>query len=58
MKEINIKNAQKYVHHALISGHCDKEYASIEGISEEIENYCLNKAMDDAQKNPLLSRAS
>ena len=58
MKEINIKYAQKNVHHALISGHCDKEYASIEGISEEIENYCLNKAMDDAQKNFFLSRAS
>ena len=33
-----------------------KEDASIEEISEEIENYCLNKAMDDAQKSPLLSR--
>ena len=33
-----------------------KEDASIEEISEEIENYCLNKAMDEAQKSPLLSR--
>jgi hypothetical protein len=28
MKEINLKNAQKNVHHALISGHCDKEYGN------------------------------
>ena len=30
--------------------------ASIEEVTEEIENYCLNKAMDEAEKSPLLSR--
>lgn len=33
-----------------------KENASIEEISEEIEDYCLNKAMDEAEKSPLLDR--
>ena len=33
-----------------------RENASIEEISEEIEDYCLNKAMDDAEKSPLLGR--
>lgn len=33
-----------------------KEDASFEEISEEIENYCLNKAMDEAKESPLLSR--
>lgn len=33
-----------------------KENASIEEISEEMENYCLGKAMDDAKKSSLLSR--
>jgi hypothetical protein len=32
------------------------ESPSIEGISEGIENYCLNKAMDEAQETPLISR--
>lgn len=33
-----------------------KEDASVEELSEAIEEYCLNKAMDEAQKSPLLSR--
>ena len=32
------------------------ENASPEDIAEEIENHCLNKAMDEAQKTPLLSK--
>ncbi len=30
--------------------------ASAEELSEAIEDYCLNKAMDEAKKSPLLSR--
>ncbi len=33
-----------------------KDDASIEDLSEEIEDYCLSKAMDEAEKTPLLSR--
>ncbi|MEB3885153.1 hypothetical protein [Lyngbya sp. CCY1209] len=29
---------------------------SIETITEQIEDYCLNKAMDEAKTTPLLSR--
>jgi len=28
----------------------------IEDLTEEIEDYCLSKAMDEAQKSPLLNR--
>jgi len=30
--------------------------ASAEEISEEVENYCLNKAMDEDEGSPLLNR--
>ena len=30
--------------------------ASVEDISEEVENYCLNRAMDEAEGSPLLNR--
>lgn len=30
--------------------------ASAEDISEEVENYCLNKAMDEVGGSPLLNR--
>lgn len=33
-----------------------KDIASIEELSEAIENYCLSNAMDEAQKSPLLNR--
>ena len=33
-----------------------KDDASVEELSEEIEDYCLSKAMDEAQKTPLLNR--
>ncbi len=33
-----------------------RDDASIEEIAEEIENYCLNKAMDEAKDSPLLDR--
>ncbi len=33
-----------------------KEDASLEELGEGIEDYCLSKAMDEAQKSPLLSR--
>ncbi|MEW6103299.1 MAG: hypothetical protein AB1630_05710 [bacterium] len=33
-----------------------KDDISIEELSEEMEDYCLNKAMDEAQKTPLLNR--
>lgn len=33
-----------------------KDDASIKEVSEEIEDYCLSKAMDEAQKTPLLNR--
>ena len=33
-----------------------KDDASIEELSEEVEDYCLSKAMDEAQKTPLLNR--
>jgi len=33
-----------------------KEDASIETLSEELEDYCLSKAMDEAKKTPLLNR--
>lgn len=29
---------------------------SVEELSEKIENYCLNNAMNEAQNTPLLSR--
>jgi hypothetical protein len=31
---------------------------SIEGMAENIEDYCLNRAMDEAIKTPLLDRES
>lgn len=33
-----------------------KDDASVEKLSEAIEDYCLNKAMDEAKESPLLSR--
>ena len=33
-----------------------KDDASTEEFSEAIEDYCLNKAMDEAKETPLLSR--
>jgi len=33
-----------------------KDDASIEELSEEMEDYALSKAMDEAQKSPLLNR--
>ncbi|MEW6606562.1 MAG: hypothetical protein AB1414_03775 [bacterium] len=33
-----------------------KDDISIEELSEEMEDYCLNKAMNEAQKTPLLNR--
>ena len=33
-----------------------KNDASAEDLSEAMEDYCLSKAMDEAQKSPLLSR--
>lgn len=30
--------------------------ASVENVSEEVEDYCLNKAMDEAERSPLLNR--
>lgn len=30
--------------------------ASAEDVSDAVENYCLNKAMDEAEKSPLLDR--
>jgi len=33
-----------------------KDDASVEELSEAIENYCLSKAMDEAKETPLLSR--
>ena len=30
--------------------------SKVANLTEEIEDYCLNKAMDDAQKSPLLNR--
>ena len=32
------------------------EDASINELSENMEEYCLNKAMDEAKKSPLLNR--
>ncbi|KFD42484.1 hypothetical protein DK28_0205595 [Peptococcaceae bacterium SCADC1_2_3] len=32
-----------------------KDDASIKELSEEIEDYCLSKAMDEAQNTPLLN---
>ena len=32
------------------------ENASINELSENMEEYCLNKAIDEAKKSPLLSR--
>ena len=32
------------------------ENTSVKELSEGIEDYCLNKAMDEAQQTPLLSR--
>ena len=33
-----------------------KDNASAEELSEAMEDYCLNKAMDEAKESPLLSR--
>ena len=33
-----------------------KDDADIKEISEDMEDYCLSKAMDEAQKTPLLNR--
>ena len=33
-----------------------KQDASVEELSEAMEDYCLNKAMDEAKATPLLSR--
>jgi hypothetical protein len=33
-----------------------KDDVSVEELSEGIEDYCLGKAMDEAQKTPLLNR--
>jgi hypothetical protein len=33
-----------------------KDDVSIEELSEEMEDYCLSKAMDEAQESPLLNR--
>ena len=33
-----------------------KDDASVEELSEEMEDYCLSKAMDESQKTPLLNR--
>ncbi len=33
-----------------------KDPTSVEELSEAIEDYCMNKAMDEAQKSPLLTR--
>lgn len=33
-----------------------KEDTSVEELSEAIEDYCLSKAMDEAQKSPFLGR--
>jgi hypothetical protein len=32
------------------------EDASVEELAEAIEDYCLNKAMDEAKQSPLLKR--
>jgi len=33
-----------------------KEDCSLDEISESLEDYCLNKAMDEGKKSPLLNR--
>ncbi len=33
-----------------------KDDASVEELSEAMEDYCLSKAMDEAKETPLLSR--
>ncbi len=33
-----------------------KEDCSVDELSEALEDYCLNQAMDEGQKSPLLSR--
>jgi len=33
-----------------------KDDASVEELSESVEDYCLNKAMDETQESPLLNR--
>lgn len=33
-----------------------QQTATIDELSEAVEDYCLNKAMDDAEKTPLLDR--
>lgn len=33
-----------------------KDDVSLEECLEEIEDYCMNKAMDEAQKSPLLQK--
>ncbi|MDI6793147.1 MAG: hypothetical protein QME81_09815 [bacterium] len=33
-----------------------RDDASVEELSEEMEDYCLSKAMDEAKKSPLLNR--
>lgn len=33
-----------------------KEDSSLDELSEALEDYCLNKAVDEAEKSPLLDR--
>jgi hypothetical protein len=33
-----------------------KDDASIKEVSDEMEDYCLGRAMDEAQKTPLMNR--
>jgi len=33
-----------------------ERYTSIEDLAENLEDYCLSKAMDEARETPLLSR--
>lgn len=33
-----------------------KEDSSLDEVSEALEDYCLNKAMDESEKSPLLDR--
>lgn len=36
---------------------CPQDDTPMEELSEEIEDYCLNKAMDQAQTSPLLDQS-
>lgn len=36
---------------------CPQDDAPTEELSEEMEDYCLNKAMDQAQDSPVLDRS-